>query len=259
MTSMPGLEFVAEGGLSVAYAPSEVRHRMHVKVRADKDADSLRPAVVQALIGIVRACGAGGAEYPPEAGEADIIAHESDGTGVEEWVLEVAGVAGSFLRTVVERLASADANESVRSLSIHGGPPGARPRISEHELRDWLRDTETFPEAWPKLGFLLGRVALSKGIAIRAITNSWVSAGALLRFREVLDLWHQAVFCYPHISASCWGIGDSVPSVLCGNQALLGRYSTFYYSSAAERVLLNMLHRYSNTVLPIRSVTIAGL
>ena len=104
----------------------------------------------------INAGAAGGADFPPAAGQAELLEGPS-GVGDEQpgelgpdynWRIELQGVSPRFMRTVVEQVAAAGDPHPLRRVSILGSlPPDQGPHsVRGHQVSAWMRDPRSYVE-----------------------------------------------------------------------------------------------------------------
>ncbi|KYF68175.1 hypothetical protein BE11_36370 [Sorangium cellulosum] len=202
MPLLDALDFV-KSDLVVRYRASAEPQELSIDVKlARKAGKESAPQIVRSLIDIIALGAAGGADFPPWLGEAELVSGpwdppESLGPGLS-YRLRIAAVSPLYIRSMVERLRQAGFRSKVKSMSIVGSlAPDASP-LSVHEghIRAWLDDPAAYQGAWPEVPFPLKTRRTDETAELRVV----LSKGLTPKLREDLEvlsyLWMNAVDDY---------------------------------------------------------------
>ncbi|WP_437765659.1 hypothetical protein WMF27_28740 [Sorangium sp. So ce281] len=198
MPLLDALDFV-KTDLVVRYRASAEPQELSIDVKLARKAGKERaPQIVASLIDTITFGAAGGAEFAPWLGDAELISGpwdppESLGPSLS-YRLRVAAASPLYIRSMVENLRGVGFRSKVKSMSILGSlAPDASP-LSVHEghVRAWLDDPTAHCGAWPEVPFPLKtrrtdetaelRVVLAKGLTpklredLEVLSYAWLNA-----------------------------------------------------------------------------------
>jgi hypothetical protein len=265
MSLPPYLAFIQDG-LSVGYVAAPEPQEMRVElVLAEPHPVAVPPARLHMLVDAINAGAAGGADFAPGAGKAKILSGPApsldpatqDHGPAYRWALEVAGVSPLFLPLAVHVLALAGEPVPITRLTLAGARRAdyEHPSVGDAQVGAWLRELGAFPGRWPTLPFELREDLIARGCAIRVRFDGDATPEVTDRLDEVIGLWGLVVVGCPSLARD--GIGKrSLLDRLGVGRSEYSRYieEFDYAQEIAGSVLVNMLARFHEDVLPIACV-----
>ncbi|MGK3983610.1 hypothetical protein WME99_11280 [Sorangium sp. So ce136] len=267
MPLLDALDFV-KTDLIVRYRGSAEPQELSIDVKLARKAGKERaPQIIRPLIDTIAFGAAGGAEFAPWLGEAELLSGpwdppESLGPNLS-YRLRIAAVSPLFMRSMVENLREVGFRSKVKSMSILGSlAPDASP-LSVHEghVRAWLDDPTAHCSAWPEVPFPLKTRRTDETAEFRVV----LAKGLTPKLREDLEtlsyIWMNSVDDYVDEE------GEQVElHRLDQRMPAFGRTKTEFRASFKEflhvrepsrAVLSNMLVRFHHRVAKIAEAEIA--
>jgi hypothetical protein len=261
------LDFVARGGLSVAYRASPTPQELSIDVLTTGiPMKGNANWQIQALIDTINAGGAGGSIFPPSQGFAEMLSGpRSDRDALRpdhHIVLRVASVAPLFLRSIIEDMRGVGIHHPVTEFRIVGSLPLDPGPLSVREthVRAWLDDPNAYLDRWPTPGFPLSFTDLREGAALRVVLEGPINPS----LREALEYlsvrWLNAIrnnVSYDGREVTL-NPGKLFPAFGQGKTEFRASYQEVPFARESSRaVLSNMLTRFHEKVAPIAEAEIS--
>jgi hypothetical protein len=261
------LDFVARGGLSVAYRASPTPQEVSIDVvTSGIPVKGTANWQIRALVDTINAGGAGGSVFPPSQGFAEMLSgprFDSDALRPDHHiVLRVAAVAPLFLRSIVEDMRYVGVHHPVTDVRITGSLPLDPGPLSVREahVRAWLDDPSAYLDRWPTPGFPLSFSDLREGAALRVVLASNLTPGLRERLEQLSIRWLNAI--RNNVSYDGREVvinpGKVLPAFGQGKTEFRAGYAELPFArEPAQAVLANLLTRFHEQVAPIAEAEIA--
>ncbi|KYF49764.1 hypothetical protein BE04_24725 [Sorangium cellulosum] len=256
----------ARSDLRVAYRGGVLPQIVGIDVSlSGADPESIAPIVIEGLVDQINAGGAGGAEFPPELGEAQVLSgpmeiDEPEATGPDyHWDLQVRAVSPRFVRNIVESMTSASAVVKVQSMRVTGSLPLDEGPLSvrDAQVRAWLDDPTAYLGAWPELGFPVHHVASPRGVTLRVRLAGELTDEHYDSLTRLLDTWGSVVQFYANLGGT--EMGAMQPDAHLGRTKREFRAGKLFFDhtyAPTRDVLVNLLSRFHRVEAPIEQVEI---
>jgi len=255
--------------LDVAYGGSLEAQELDLRMQFTGPAEvPLAPWAVGTLVECINAGLAGGAEFAPEQGFAELLSGPT-GAGDEApgelgpsyaFRLRVKGVLPRFLRNFAEYFASAGAPSQLVQLSMVGSRPRTEHElfVREREVLAWLAEPDAYAGVWPELGFPLKTGALPRGATLHLqLAKGNVDAVAPM-LEEMFSCWQSAVLTYPRLSGVGPGVTAPHASFARAGSEFFAKLDLFDHVRApARHALANALRRVHVQLAPLAFAEIA--
>jgi hypothetical protein len=254
--------------LDVAYRASEQPQEVTVRVETGGVAPlPLGPWAMQTLLECINGGAAGGSEFAPAAGRAELLSGPT-GTGAAQddelgphytWRLALQGVSPRFVRTMVEQLGATGDPHGLQRLSVVGSlvPDRSPMSVRGQQVAAWMQDPAAHVGCWPKLEFpvKLGHVPRGACIKVRVqgVLTDVVAAG----LQSAFSVWQSAVVTYPSLSGHGPGFVSPHGSFARTASLFVARVTLFdLLVPPAVDVLSNVLGRAHAALSPIAEVEV---
>lgn len=252
--------------LHVAYRGSLEPQELSIEVETSgKAREPAGPAIVAAFLMAVNLGAAGSDDFPPSAGHAELVGgpwKEPESLGPRyHYVVRVAGVSPRFLRTLVDSLATiGHRGRRTTRVCLRGSLPcdGTALSVTQAQLQAWLDEGTGYVRRWPEVPFPLTFVDAS-GMEIRALAGGKVTAKVREAFEGVCLWWMNVVQDHPDTEGRPvdLAVPGRFPKVSRHQDELVASYAVFrHHRPPAVDVLVNMLVRFHETVVPLARVEI---
>ncbi|MEZ4447375.1 MAG: hypothetical protein R3B72_50330 [Polyangiaceae bacterium] len=267
MPLLERLDYVAQGGLRVAYRASPTVQDLDVLIVA-RGVPSKGAAnwYLQNLVDVVNAGGAGGSLFPPSNGFMEMTAGPtSDAEALRadhRATFRVASVAPLFLRTIVEDLRYVNVEEPVVELSIAGSLPvdDTDLSVTERDVRGWLDDPLAYLPAWPSPGFPIDFDDPREGAGLRIVLEDPITPALRDALEELSVRWLCAIRNYVGFDGREVepNPGLQLPRFGQGRREFRAAFDEFRWARQSSRdVIVNLLTRFHERVARIAEVEVA--
>lgn len=264
MPLVPNLEFASQD-LYVSYRASAEPQELSISIVTDGPAPYAEaPGRIGMLLDIINSGGAGGTEFDPSWGRAEVLSGQKglpEALGPRfQYVLRVAAVSPRFIRNIVEALRRVGVDHRVTQMAITGALAADDSALSVRTatVREWLDSRDAYPGEWAKPGF-----PVESGIAVGASVYVQL-ADPLTRevereLRRLIVLWIATVGDY------VGGDGAWAPRILHKTLPHDGAGKTEFRAVAEDfehvltpsrAVLVNLLSRFHHDVSPVLSLEV---
>lgn len=259
--------------LVVDYVPSELPRRYLVEVEFDGPSDEINVlGVWNGLLNTINNGGAGGDTFSPLVGHATIVdgpRRDDVPAGRYAWEIALGGVTSPFIRCLVERLRLIQPNR-VRLISLQRKEQGSTPdMVSAKQVREWLVDVSTYPQAWPNTSYaveVVRRRGTRPELTIELTVAGDITDEVLEGLRHMVVTWLDAVSDFVSdldVTGVSWPVLPSsflgVPIFAHNRTTLRAHIRQFFHARGPSFALLrNMVECFSLRCSAISRLRIVG-
>lgn len=264
MPILNALDF-ANKNLTVHYRGSLEPQELEIAVETGGPTQFDTAAIVMEIVSaVVNFGGAGSSVFPPTAGKWEVkkapLPKAKKGPNYK-WLVEVAGVAPIYMRTIVEKLRAAGHAAPVKAMRIVGSLPSDRGRntITEDDVRNWLEDPRAYPEQWVDPGFpLLVRDATNNSVSVTLDVGKPIGPKMNDRLKELFIRWKSATDEYVGVDGqSVHALHQLFPKFANTKTQFRAAIDSFIHVMVPSRnVLINMLSRFHTETAPISATIV---
>lgn len=246
-------ELVARGGLVVRYRPSLEPQRLAVDVALSApDAERFLPRHLMHCVEEINAGGSGGADCPPQAGQATFdIPPDGPGPGYH-FELGIAGVSGLYLRHVCAVLAKVPGLAGIRIVGSFD--PSVEGAVTERDVARWSGPPQTYlPRFDPPFAVHMARQESGGADGfVRLVLEGGTSRDSLLAFDSMLLTWAGHLMTFGGPAGEPEGRTQLVAPSGRGDQTMSARYTRLRVRRPpAVDLLVNYASRYHANVAPL--------
>jgi hypothetical protein len=267
MPLLDRLDF-AKSALTVRYRASAEPQELSIDVKlARRASEECAPQIIRRQIDVISFGAAGGAEFAPWQGNAELLSGPWDppqslGPSLS-YRLRIAAVSPRYVRTMVEHLRECGAKAKVQAMNIVGSLPldASELSLSEEQVRRWLDAKTAYPGAWPEVPFPLHTRRTDETAEFRVVLGKSLTP----KLREDLEmlsfLWLNTVTDYVNEDGErveLYRIDKRFPTFGRTKTEFRATYKEFLHVRDPSRaVLSNMLVRFHHRIAPIVEAEIA--
>jgi hypothetical protein len=228
----------------------------------------LAPWAVGSMIECINRGLAGGAEFPPWSGSAELEAGPT-GEGAKaggelgpsySFRLRVAGVSPYFVRTIVESFAACARPHACLGVTVVGSLPldGSSMSVRSPQVAEWLEDAAAYPQAWGRPGFRAIDESAARGAAVRVTLKSARVDDVAIDLERSIEAWLTAILTMPNLARTTRGRAAPQAVFARSRSELMARLELFDHAPGPARAaLLNALGWVNAQVTPIAEARIA--